>query len=76
MVSAKLLLLAACQAVAVAVIAYRVQDWPQVQSFFTATSGCGAPTEYVIVSRQVVTPDGVFPAAGMALHGLANAPLC
>ena len=66
--SAKFLVLAACQAVAVAVIAYRVQDWPQVQRLFTAVSSCGAPTEYVIVSRQVVTPDGVFPAAGMAPH--------
>jgi len=48
MVSTQLLALTACQALAVAAIAYRWRS----------------PAEYVIVSRQVVTPDGIFPAAG------------
>jgi len=61
MVSTQLLALTACQALAVAAIAYR---WPDIQQWFGAQPRCGSPAEYVIVSRQVVTPDGIFPAAG------------
>lgn len=67
MANAKFLALASLQALALATIMYRARDWPQVQRLLGTAPACGSPSEFVIVSRHVVTPDGTFPAAGMLL---------
>jgi len=67
MANAKFLALASLQALALAAIMYRARDWQQVQRLLGTAPACGSPSEFVIVSRHVVTPDGTFPAAGMLL---------
>ena len=75
MANAMFLALASLQALALAAIMYRARDWPKVQRLLGTAPACGSPSEFVIVSRHVVTPDGTFPAAGMLLVSEAS-PSC